>query len=93
MHFALRILAAILLMVGAVLLILEIPTIVASGDSDLWDGLKVTVFLLAWHGACAADHCHFPGGHPISEAAWLKHISDYFLPALHHTCTCERHGF
>lgn len=43
-HFALRILAAIVLMVGAVLLILEIPTIVASGDSDLWDGLKVTVF-------------------------------------------------
>ena len=43
-HFALRIFAAIVLMVGAVMLILEIPTIVASGDSDLWDGLKVTVF-------------------------------------------------
>lgn len=43
-HFALRILTAIVLMVGAVLLILEIPTIVASGDKDLWDGLKVTVF-------------------------------------------------
>lgn len=43
-QFALRILAAIVLMVGAVLLILEIPTIVASGDPDLWDGLKVTVF-------------------------------------------------
>ena len=43
-HFALRILAAIVLMLGAVLLILEIPTIVASGDKDLWDGLKVTVF-------------------------------------------------
>jgi multiple sugar transport system permease protein len=43
-QFALRLLAAIVLMVGAVLLILEIPTIVASGDQDLWDGLKVTVF-------------------------------------------------
>ena len=42
--FGLRILAAVVLMVGAVLLILEIPTIVASGDEDLWDGLKVTVF-------------------------------------------------
>jgi multiple sugar transport system permease protein len=43
-RFAIRILAAIVLMVGAVLLIIEIPTIVASGDPDLWNGLKVTVF-------------------------------------------------
>jgi multiple sugar transport system permease protein len=44
LHFALRIFAAIALMVGAVMLIVEVPTIVASGDKDLWDGLKVTVF-------------------------------------------------
>jgi multiple sugar transport system permease protein len=31
-------------MVGAVMLIIEIPTILASGDEDLWQGLKVTVF-------------------------------------------------
>jgi len=31
-------------MVGAVLLIIEIPTIVAAGDEDMWNGLKVTVF-------------------------------------------------
>jgi multiple sugar transport system permease protein len=43
-RFVIRILAAIVLMVGAVLLIIEIPTIVASGDPDLWNGLKVTVF-------------------------------------------------
>jgi multiple sugar transport system permease protein len=43
-RFVLRILAAIVLMVGAVMLIIEIPTIVASGDPDLWNGLKVTVF-------------------------------------------------
>ena len=42
--FAVRILAAIMLMVGAVVLIIEIPTIVAAGDKDLWQGLKVTVF-------------------------------------------------
>ena len=42
--FALRILAAAGLMVGALLLIVEVPTIVASGDPDLWNGLKVTVF-------------------------------------------------
>ncbi len=42
--FVLRIFGATVLMVGAVLLIVEIPTIVAAGDSDLWDGLKVTVF-------------------------------------------------
>jgi multiple sugar transport system permease protein len=39
-----RALAAIALMVGAVMLIIEIPTILASGDEDLWQGLKVTVF-------------------------------------------------
>ena len=39
-----RIIGASVLLVGAVLLIIEIPTIVASGDEDLWQGLKVTVF-------------------------------------------------
>jgi len=39
-----RIVAALLLMVGAVVLIIEIPTAVASGDPELWNGLKVTVF-------------------------------------------------
>jgi multiple sugar transport system permease protein len=40
----LRVIAALALLVGAVLLIIEIPTILASGDEDLWQGLKVTVF-------------------------------------------------
>jgi multiple sugar transport system permease protein len=42
--FFVYIFAAIFLMVGGWLLIGEIPTIVASGDKDLWHGLKVTVF-------------------------------------------------
>ncbi len=42
--FWLHILAALVLLVGGWLLIGEIPTIVASGDKDLWEGLKVTVF-------------------------------------------------
>lgn len=42
--FWLRIVAASFLLVAAWLLIGEIPTIVASGDKDLWEGLKVTVF-------------------------------------------------
>jgi len=42
--FWLQILAALILLVGGWLLIGEIPTIVASGDKDLWEGLKVTVF-------------------------------------------------
>jgi multiple sugar transport system permease protein len=42
--FWIRIGAAIFLLIGAWLLIGEIPTIVASGDQDLWEGLKVTVF-------------------------------------------------
>ena len=43
-NFWVHILAALLLLVGGWLLIGEIPTIVASGDKDLWQGLKVTVF-------------------------------------------------
>ena len=43
-RFWLRIFSALFLLVGAWLLIGEIPTIVAAGDEDLWLGLKVTVF-------------------------------------------------
>ena len=43
-NFFLRLIAATTLMVAAVLLIIEIPTIVASGDKDLWSGLRYTVF-------------------------------------------------
>lgn len=43
-NFWVHIIAALLLLVGGWLLIGEIPTIVASGDKDLWEGLKVTVF-------------------------------------------------
>lgn len=42
--FWLYIIAASILLVGGWLLIGEIPTIVAAGDEDLWQGLKVTVF-------------------------------------------------
>jgi len=42
--FVWRILAAISLMVGAWLLIGELPTVIAAGDEDMWTGLKVTVF-------------------------------------------------
>ncbi|HUF39156.1 MAG TPA: ABC transporter permease subunit [Anaerolineales bacterium] len=45
--FAFRIFASISLALGAVLLIIEIPTIVASGDDDMWEGLKVTFFFSA----------------------------------------------
>jgi multiple sugar transport system permease protein len=42
--FWFHIVAAIALLVGGWLLVGEIPTIVAAGDKDLWEGLKVTVF-------------------------------------------------
>ncbi|MBI3159449.1 MAG: sugar ABC transporter permease [Chloroflexi bacterium] len=42
--FVLRILASLLLMMAAVMLIIEIPAIVAAGDRDLWGGLRVTIF-------------------------------------------------
>lgn len=42
--FWLHIMAAAALLVGGWLLIGEIPTIVASGDQDMWEGLKITVF-------------------------------------------------
>ena len=43
-RFILRLLTALAMLVGAWLLIGEIPTIIAAGDEDLWSGLKVTVF-------------------------------------------------
>ncbi len=43
-EFLLRVLGTSALLVGAVLLIMQIPTIVASGDEDMWQGLKVTIF-------------------------------------------------
>lgn len=46
-QLALRVFGATLLMVGAVWLIIEIPTIMLAGDQDLWNGLKVTVFFSA----------------------------------------------
>jgi multiple sugar transport system permease protein len=42
-----RILASLALATGAVLLIIEIPSIVASGDKDMWEGLKVTFYFSA----------------------------------------------
>jgi len=42
--FWLHVVATMILLVGGWLLIGEIPTIVASGDENLWEGLKVTIF-------------------------------------------------
>ncbi len=42
--FWFRILAALVLLVGAWLLIGELPTVIAAGDKRMWSGLKVTVF-------------------------------------------------
>jgi ABC-type sugar transport system permease subunit len=45
--FWLRILGAFIFMAGGWLLIGEIPVLLASGDKDLWNGLKVTIFFSA----------------------------------------------
>ena len=42
--FAFRLFGGLAFSVGAVLLVLEIPSIVAGGDPDMWEGLKVTIF-------------------------------------------------
>lgn len=42
--FVIYVLAAMALLVGGVLLITELPTLLAAGDEDLWKGLKVTIF-------------------------------------------------
>lgn len=42
--FLARIVAAIGLLIGAWLLIGELPRVIASGDKSMWNGLKVTVF-------------------------------------------------
>jgi len=45
--FWLRILGAFIFLVGGWILVGEIPVLMASGDKDLWDGLKVTIFFSA----------------------------------------------
>jgi multiple sugar transport system permease protein len=40
----LRLLAAIMLLIGAWVLVAELPRVIAAGDKDWWDGLRVTVF-------------------------------------------------
>jgi multiple sugar transport system permease protein len=42
--FIFRGLAALFLLIGAWLLISEIPSVIEAGDKDLWGGLQVTVF-------------------------------------------------
>jgi ABC-type sugar transport system permease subunit len=42
--FWLRIFSALVLLVGGWLLISELPTVILSGDEDMWEGLKVTIF-------------------------------------------------
>ena len=42
--FVWRVIASLLLMIAATVLIIEIPTVVAAGDADLWDGLRVPMF-------------------------------------------------
>jgi len=39
-----RLLGALGLLIGAWILIGELPTLIAAGDEDLWKGLKVTIF-------------------------------------------------
>jgi len=45
--FWLRILGAFIFLAGGWLLVGEIPVLLASGDKDLWNGLKVTLFFSA----------------------------------------------
>jgi len=40
----LRLVAAMMLIIGAWVLIAELPRVIAAGDKDWWEGLKVTVF-------------------------------------------------
>jgi ABC-type sugar transport system permease subunit len=42
--FFIHVLGAMTMLVGAWLLIGELPTLIASGDKDIWVGLKVTIF-------------------------------------------------
>jgi ABC-type sugar transport system permease subunit len=45
--FWLRILGAFILLAGGWLLVGEIPVLLAGGDKDIWNGLKVTIFFSA----------------------------------------------
>ena len=46
-QFWLRILGALIFLTGGWLLVGEIPVLLASGNKDLWNGLKVTIFFSA----------------------------------------------
>jgi multiple sugar transport system permease protein len=46
-QFWLRILGAFIFLAGGWLLVGEIPVLLAAGDEDLWNGLKVTIFFSA----------------------------------------------
>ncbi len=46
-HFWLRILGTFIFLTGGWLLVGEIPVLLAAGDKDLWNGIKVTVFFSA----------------------------------------------
>lgn len=43
-QMVLRLLAAIMLLIGAWVLVGELPRIIAAGDKDWWEGLQVTVY-------------------------------------------------
>lgn len=45
--FWIRILGAFIFLVGGWILVGEIPVLMATGDKDLWEGLKVTIFFSA----------------------------------------------
>jgi len=44
LRMILRLLAAVMLLIGAWVLVAELPRVIAAGDKDWWQGLKVTVF-------------------------------------------------
>ena len=46
-QFWIRILGALIFLTGGSVLIGEIPVLMAAGDNDLWNGIKVTVFFSA----------------------------------------------
>ncbi len=74
---------------AAWLLIGEIPSVVASGDKDLWEGLKVTVFF-RWARFPGNSAFVDPRRHPLSKGARFKYFPDHFLYPLCDTRHCQR---
>ena len=85
--FFLRLLGAMFFMVGGWLLIGELPMIVASGDKNLWVGLRATIFYSLGTVPFQLGISLIACNHALSKLERVTVFPNAFLPPL-----CDTHG-